>query len=61
MAKVLKTVAVVAGIVAISFAVPGFGTALGFTAGQAATISSIAAVVSAPATTGSILKPRGIP
>lgn len=61
MAKVLKVVAVVAGVVALSLAVPGVGSALGLSAAQASTIVSIASVASAPAATGSLLKPKGIP
>src|SRR5690348_16343697 len=58
MAKALKTVAIVAGVVAISFAIPGVGTAIGtalgvsITAGTAATIAAVASAVSAVASAG---------
>jgi hypothetical protein len=49
MAKVLRSVAVLAGVVALTFAIPGVGTALAGAlgaAGSAATISAIASAVS---------------
>ena len=61
MAKVLKVVAVVAGVVALSLAIPGVGTAIGLSAAQTTLFASIASVASAPANTGSILKPRDGP
>lgn len=59
MSRPLKAVAIVAGVVAISFAIPGFGTAIGaavglsISAGTAATIAAVASAVSAVASAGS--------
>lgn len=65
MAKTLKMVAIVAGVIAISFAIPGVGTAIGasigvsITAATAATISAVASAVSVAAGTAAqaLMKP----
>lgn len=46
MGKVLGAIAVVAGIIALTIALPGVGTAIGISAATAATVSSVAAAVS---------------
>lgn len=46
MAKVLKSVAVVAGVVALSMAFPGIAPALGISQATAGTIASVASAVS---------------
>lgn len=65
MSKALKTVAIIAGVVALTFAIPGVGTAIGasigvsITAGTAATISAVASAVSVAAGTAAqaLMKP----
>lgn len=65
MSKTLKTIAIIAGVVALTFAIPGVGTAIGtaigvsITAGTAATISAIASAVSMAAGTAAqaLIKP----
>ena len=46
MSKVLKTVGQVAGVVALTLAIPGAGAALGFTTAATKTAIGIATVVS---------------
>lgn len=58
MSRTLKTVAIIAGVVALTFAIPGVGTAIGaaigvsISAGTAATIALVASAVSTVATVG---------
>lgn len=55
MSKVLKVVGTVAGIVALSIAIPGAGTAIGLSAASAASVSAIASSVAAVASIGSAI------
>ncbi len=52
MAKVLKTVAVIASVVALTLAIPGVGTALGLSAATASTIATVATITSLAAGLG---------
>jgi hypothetical protein len=52
MAKVLKTVAIVASVIALSLAIPGVGTAIGLTAATTASVVAIASVVATVASLG---------
>lgn len=70
MSKVLKTVGTIAGVVALSFAIPGFGAAIGIAGATAtaasaaalsASIASIASVVSAVAVTAAQLTAKKPP
>lgn len=70
MSKVLKTVGTIAGVVALSFAIPGFGAAVGIagagatataSAALSASIASIASVVSAVANTAAQLTAKKPP
>lgn len=58
MAKALKLVGVVAGVVALSLAIPGVGTAIGLSAATATTISTVASAVAVAANTGAVLLTR---
>lgn len=49
MSKVAKTVGIIAGVVALSIALPGVGTALGLSAATTATVASVASAISAAA------------
>lgn len=68
MSKALKTIAIVAGVVALTFAIPGVGTAIGtaigvsISAGTAATIAAVASAVSTAASVGAqaLQKPPGM-
>lgn len=58
MSKPLRTVAIIAGVVALTFAIPGVGTAIGasigvsISAGTAATIAAVASATAAVASAG---------
>lgn len=58
MAKALKTIGIVAGVVALTLAIPGVGTAIGMSAATAATVSTVASVVAVAANTGAALLAR---
>lgn len=60
MAKVLRTVAVIASAVALTFALPGVGALIGVSAATAATVAAVAsAVATVPTDPQAILtKPR---
>lgn len=55
MAKVLKIAGTIAGVVALSLAVPGVGSALGMSAATTTTVASVATVVAAAASVGASL------
>ena len=65
MARALKTVAAIAAVVALSFAIPGVGTAIGaqfgvaISASTAASIAAIASVVSTTASHGKHVLTKG--
>lgn len=58
MAKALKVVGVVAGVVALSLAIPGVGSAIGLSAATATTVASVASAVAVAANTGAALLTR---
>ncbi|WP_146037364.1 phage tail protein [Novosphingobium guangzhouense] len=55
MSKALRTVGMIAGVVALTFALPGVGTAVGVSASTASTVTAVATAVSAAASVGSQL------